>query len=257
MKRKYFYLTAIIAVLSFAALGLMIKPFGHQASASTKVVVKMGDKEPTDALVAKMKQAEENLRGIEKTIDKIEQTKVITAEDNAALDNNGATLAETLNDAFQQASRSAQAAAESEGREGNVSDLEYFESFEQNHVSRTEAIVKRSESINKGIEDGTIILRDRPQDGVTMAKANYNDAANKTDNTTCETTSVTGAKILKPCIAPCIAQNWGACAACIIRNVPAGIQQYNQFRTCWDNCRGFWKWFCRAKCLATFVYWVY
>lgn len=255
MKRKYWYLTAIVAVLSFAAFGLTMKPFGYQASA--KVTNKTGDKPPSETLVAKMRKADENLRIIEKTLVKIEETKVITAEDNGALDDNGAVLAETLHEAFQEASKSAQKAAETEGRDGNVGDLEYFETFEQDHVRRTEEIVARSEKIQRGIEDGTIILKDRPEEGLNMAKANYNDKADKNAKSTCETTSVTGAKVLKPCIAPCIAQNWGACATCILRNVPAGIQQYNQFRNCWDNCRGFWKWFCRAKCLATFVYWIY
>lgn len=252
MKRKYFYLTAVIAVLSFAALGLMINPFSNQAAA--KVAAKTNDKPPSDTLVAKMRQAEENLRGIENVLAKIEESRVITAEINETLDKNGLDLGDTLNDAFQEASKSAQQAAETEGREGNVGDLVYFESFEQDHVRRTEQIVARSEKIQRGIEDGTIILKDRQEPGVMMAKANY--TVEKSDNA-CETTSANGSKVLKPCIAPCIAQNWAACATCILRNVPAGIQHYNQFRNCWNNCGGFWKWFCRAKCLATFVYWIY
>jgi lipopolysaccharide export LptBFGC system permease protein LptF len=252
MKRKYFYLTAIIAVLSFAALGLMINPFSQQASA--KVAKKTNDKPPSDTLVAKMRKAEENLRGIESSLAKIEESKVITAEDNEALDKNGFGLGETLNEAFQEASKSAQQAAETEGREGNVNDLVYFESFEQDHVRRTEQIVVKSEKIQRGIEDGSITLKDRQESGLMMAKANY--TSDKNDNS-CETSSVNGSKVLKPCVAPCIAQNWAACASCILRNVPAGIQQYNQFANCWNNCRGFWKWFCRAKCLANFVYWIY
>lgn len=252
MKRKYFYLTAVIAVLSFAALGLMVNPFSNQAAA--KVATKTNDKPPSDTLVAKMRKAEENLRGIETILNKIEESRVITAEINEALDKNGLDLGDTLNEAFQEASKSAQQAAETEGREGNVGDLVYFESFEQDHVRRTEQIVARSEKIQRGIEDGSIILKDRQEPGVMMAKANY--TGDKNDNS-CETTSTNGSKVLKPCIAPCIAQNWVACATCILRNVPAGIQHYNQFRNCWNNCGGFWKWFCRAKCLATFVYWIY
>lgn len=252
MKKRYFYLTAVIAVLSFTAFGLMIKPFGYQASA--KVSNNTGDKPPSETLVAKMKKAEENLRGIEQTLDKIEESRVITAEDNDALDRNGSDLGETLHDAFQESSRSAQRAAETEGKEGNVNDLAYFESFESDHVRRTETIYTRSEKILRGIEDGSIILKDRQPDGVNMAKAGY---AKDQSEAACEPNPATGSKVLKACLAPCLAQNWAACATCIIRNVPAGIQQYNQFRNCWDNCRGFWKWFCRAKCLATFVYWIY
>ncbi len=254
MKKRYFYLTAIIAILGIAALGLMVKPFNYKTSA--KVANKSSDKPPSDTMVAKMGKADETLRGLEKTLDKIEQTRVITAEDNLALDSSGLGLADTLYDAFQEASKSAQKAAESEGREGNVGDLEYFESFEQDHVSRTEAIVERTNKIENGIEDGTIILKDRPEEGLTMMKAGYN-SADKSDKTFCETTSASGSKVLKPCIAPCLAQNWSACASCILRNVPAGIQHYNQFRDCWNGCHGFWKWFCRAKCLGTFVYWIY
>ncbi len=254
MKKRYFYLTAIIAVLGFAVLGLVFQPVSQRAAA--KATVNFGDREPSDNIKEKMNSAEEKLRGLEKSLDKIEADRVITAEDNDALDKNGLALGDTLYEAFQAASMSAQKAADSEGREGNVADLEYFESFEADHVKRTETIVERSEKIQRGIEDGTIILKDRQEPGVMMAKANYN-AKNEKPESACETMPANGSKVLKPCIAPCIAQNWSACATCIIRNVPAGIQHYNQFRDCWNGCHGFWKWFCRARCLAVFVYWIY
>lgn len=268
MKTKYFLPIAIFAVICFTAFGLTFNTATLQAAPqiSENAPLPAPVMPPSDSLKAKMEKAEKHLAGLETTLEKIERTRVITPEDNEALDGNGLGLADTLHEAFQEASRSTLDAAESEGKNGNVDDLAYFESFEQNHTSRTEAIVARTERIQRGIEDGTIILKQGPATPAKMTNASYNretktslsPGLSETADYSCAVAgSKSGSKILKPCIAPCMAQNWVDCATCIIRNVPAGIAQYNQFRNCWNNCGGFWKWVCRAKCLGTFVYWIY
>ncbi|HLL99499.1 MAG TPA: hypothetical protein VK400_00455 [Pyrinomonadaceae bacterium] len=217
-----------------------------------------------------MEKAEAHLAALETTLAKIEESRVITPADNETLDNNGLALGDTLYAAFQEASQSTLAAAESEGKNGNAEDLPYFESFEQNHTSRTEDLVVRTDRIQKGIEDGTIILKQGPATPAKFTKAGYKSETktslsmspglSETADASCGIVaagSKSGSKVLKPCIAPCIAQNWVDCASCIIRSVPAGIQHYNDFRNCWNNCGGFWKWACRVKCLAVFAYWIY
>lgn len=259
MKTRYFLLVAIFALFSFAAIGLTANMSTLKAAPK-----EMPAAPPSDSLRAKMEKAELHLSTLEKTLAKIQETRVITTDENAALDNNGLALADTLFDAFNEASQSTLKAAETEGREGNIQDLSFFESFEQNHVSRTEAIMAKSEQIQRGIDDGTIILKDSPQTATAqMTKVAYEKKAENNVNlapgiSECPTVgSKSGAKILKPCIAPCLAQKWAECATCIIRSVPAGVNYYNQFANCWNGCGGFWKWFCRAKCLAVFVYWIY
>jgi hypothetical protein len=266
MKTKYFLPIAIFAVICFTAFGLTFNTATLQAAPQVSKTETAPVMPPSDSMKAKMEKAEKHLLGLEATLEKIERNRVIIPEDNEALDLNGLGLADTLNEAFQEASRSALDAAESEGKAGNVEDLVFFESFEQNHTSRTEAIVARTERIQKGIEDGTIILKQAPATPAKITNASFNretktsfaPGLSETANTSCGVLgSTSGSKILKPCIAPCIGERWAECASCIIRNVPAGIAQYNQFRNCWNNCGGFWKWFCRAKCLGTFVYWIY
>lgn len=262
MKTRYFLLVAIFAVFCFTVIGLTANM--STLKAAPREIPAAPAMPPSDSLRAKMEKAELHLSALEKTLARIQETRVITPDDNAALDNNGLALGDTLYEAFNEASQSTLKAAETEGREGNVEDLAFFESFEQNHVSRTEAIVARTEQIQKGINDGTIILKDAPQtSAANMTKVGY--ATPKAENANlapgiseCPTVgSKSGAKILKPCIAPCLAQKWADCASCIIRSVPAGVQYYNQFANCWNSCGGFWKWLCRAKCLAVFVYWIY
>lgn len=270
MKTKYFLPIAIFAVICFTAFGLNFNSNTLQAAPrisekENASLTASPVKPPSDSLRAKMEKAGVHLAALEATLDKIEQSRVITPEDNESLDTNGLAMGDTLHEAFQEASRSTLDAAESEGKNGNVEDLAYFESFEQNHTSRTEAIVVRTERIQKGIEDGTIVLKQAPPTPV-MIKAGFNRDTKpslspslfETADSSCLVAgSKSGSKILKPCVAPCLAQRWVDCATCILRNVPAGIEQYNQFRNCWNNCSGFWKGFCRAKCLATFVYWIY
>lgn len=275
MKTKYFLPIAIFAVICFTAFGFTFN------TATLKAAPQISEKEnaslppvdslrPSDSLRAKMEKAETHLSALETTLAKIQESRVITPEDNETLDNNGLALGDTLYAAFQEASQSTLAAAESEGKNGNAEDLPYFESFEQNHTSRTEAIVARTDGIQRGIEDGTIILKQGPATPAKFTNAGYKSETktslsvspglSETADSSCgiiAAGSKSGSKVLKPCIAPCIAQNWVECASCIIRNVPAGIQHYNQFRNCWNNCGGFWKWFCRAKCLGVFVYWIY
>lgn len=264
MKTRYFLLVALCAVFCFAVIGLTANMSTLQAAPKVEKENPSTPAPPSDSLRAKMEKAEVHLSTLEKTLARVQETRVITSDDNAALDNSGLALADTLYEAFNEASQSTLKAAETEGREGNVEDLAFFESFEQNHVSRTEAIFARTEQIQKGIEDGTIILKDSPQAAAAkMTKVAYEKKAENNVNlapgiSECPTVGEkSGAKILKPCIAPCLAQRWADCASCIIRSVPAGINYYNQFANCWNSCGGFWKWFCRAKCLAVFVYWIY
>lgn len=59
-----------------------------------------------------------------------------------------------------------------------------------------------------------------------------------------------------PCIAPCAAQNWAACAACIVAAGPAAIQAWNTFAGRWNGCGKCWKpwtWWCKAKALTALI----
>jgi hypothetical protein len=282
MKTKYFLPVAIFAVICLTALGLGLAFNTARLQAAPQASKTENNSSPaaatalppSDTLRQKMEKAEVHLSALEATLTRIEETRVITPEDNNALDSNGLALGDTLYAAFDEASQSTLDAAESEGRSGNAQDLPYFESFEENHVSRTEAIAARTEQIQRGIDSGEIILKQSPTtlapSEAKMTKVGYNKSEIKpslspaglaeTADFTCGVAgSKTGSssKVLKPCIAPCIAQNWAECASCIIRSVPAGINYYNQFRNCWNNCGGFWKWACRVKCVAVFVYWIY
>jgi hypothetical protein len=209
MKTKYFLPIAIFAVICFTALGLTFNTATLQAasqvSKTENASLRAPVMPPSDSMKAKMEKAEKHLLGIEATLEKIERNRVIIPEDNEALDLNGLGLADTLNEAFQESSRSALDAAESEGKTGNVEDLVFFESFEENHTSRTEAIVARTERIQKGIEDGTIILKQAPASSAKITNASFNretktsfaPGLSETANTSCGVLgSTSGSKIL-------------------------------------------------------------
>ena len=255
MKNKRFLVLSMLTVLGLSAICLIFKPtilFAQsesKAAAPTTVTLK-----PSAGLSEKMASADEQFTVLERTLDKIQQERVVTAEDNALLDESGMAIADTLKDAFLEASRSTLDAAESKGLKGNADDLAYFESFETSHVRRADRITVLSLEIESGIRGGSITDNSKQTVGANVATVNY---VKEDKSKECTVESSSSAKVLRPCIAPCIAKNWAACAQCILQNVPAGIQHYNNFANCWNGCSGFWKWACRAVCLGKFIYWIY
>lgn len=65
------------------------------------------------------------------------------------------------------------------------------------------------------------------------------------------------AAIALPCVALCFAQQWVACANCVINAGPAAVRAYNNFVRCWNELPGkpWWmpRWLFRAGCLAVLV----
>jgi hypothetical protein len=256
MKNKRFLVLSMLTVLGLSAICLIFKPTILFAQSESKAAAPVATLRPSAGVVEKMASADEQFTVLERTLDKIQQGRTVTAEDNAVLDEAGMAIADTLKDAFLEASRSTLDAAESKGLRGNADDLPYFESFETSHVARADRIATRSLEIESGIRNGSILDNSKQTAGPNVATVNY-VKEDKSKDCAVETSNSTSAKVLKPCIAPCIAKNWAACAQCILSKVPEGIQYYNNFVNCWNGCSGFWKWACRAVCLGKFVYWIY
>ena len=66
------------------------------------------------------------------------------------------------------------------------------------------------------------------------------------------------AACLAPCVGPCLAQNWGACAACCVVAGPNAIQAWNEFVGCWNGscaCKWYKPWCCARKawCLSVLI----
>lgn len=64
--------------------------------------------------------------------------------------------------------------------------------------------------------------------------------------------------IAAPCVLPCGARNWSACASCVSNSNSLAIAAYNTFKSCSSNC-GTCAWYrpwgclCKTSCLAVFV----
>jgi hypothetical protein len=258
MKNKRFLVLSMLTVLGLSAICLIFKPtiLFAQSDETKGVAPVIVSLKPSAIVSEKMASADEQFSIVERTLDRIQQGRTVTAEDNSVLDEAGMAIADTLKDAFLEASRSTLDAAESKGLRGNADDLAYFESFETAHIKRADKIAARSLEIESGIRNGSILDNSKPTAGTTVAMVNY-VKEDKSNECTVDTSSSASAKVLKPCIAPCVGKKWVECAQCILKNVPQGIQYYNNFVNCWNGCSGFWKWACRAVCLAKFVYWIY
>lgn len=64
------------------------------------------------------------------------------------------------------------------------------------------------------------------------------------------------AAIALPCVAPCAAKNWGACAACVVNAGAQAVEAYNSFVRCWNgNGKPWWvpRWLWRTGCVAALV----
>jgi hypothetical protein len=258
MKNKRFLVLSMLTILGLSAMCLIFKPTTLFAQSDTKAVVTPTPAttplKPSTAISEKMASVNDKFTVLERTLERIQQGRVVTAEDSALLDSTGMAVADTLKDAFLAASRSTLDAAETKGVRGNADDLPYFETFETAHIQRADRIATVSLEIESGIRNGYIIDNSKVTIGTEIATVSYVKEDKSKD---CAVETSNSAKVLKPCIAPCIAKNWVACAQCILQNVPAGIQHYNDFVNCWNGCSGFWKWACRAVCLGKFVYWIY
>lgn len=64
------------------------------------------------------------------------------------------------------------------------------------------------------------------------------------------------AAIALPCVAPCAAKNWAACAACVVNAGGQAVEAYNSFVSCWNGSGKPWwtpRWLWRTWCVTKLV----
>lgn len=239
---------------------------------------------PSQTLKSRLDKADEYFAVLENLLTKIETSKNVEEADLDTFDRAAMELAKTLKTAFDEVSASAQLASRTQGKEGNVTDLEYFEDQAERHIKKANLIAKKTEEINNAVERKRIIcvpceLRDRRVTSENIfsdktpsifVNANFSTAEN---SSACEGTagsesnnlfSAIGSRSKSAavaCVSPCSSLNWGVCKSCLANAVSTGVGKFNQFMSSWNGCaskkREWQRKACRAAALASFVYWIY
>ena len=232
---------------------------------------------PSQSLKNKLDKADELFAKLEEMMTKIETSKTIEKANLETFDKLGMEIANTLKATFDEVSANAQLAAKTQGKEGNATDLEYFENQAERHIKKANSLSVQAERIEQGIVEGKIIGRDccvtRPRSSLEIPNILTNASFSKTENSNCNANfetesenifleSIKSSKsVAVPCVSFCSAQLWVPCAACVARAVITGTSKYNEFMNCWNGCgskKTDWgRRACRAACLAKFVFWIY
>lgn len=241
---------------------------------------------PSQTLKSRIDKADELFATLENLIAKIEKSKNVEEADLDTFDKTALEIGKTLKNAFDEVSASAQLASRTQGKEGNATDLEYFEDQAERHIKKANLIAKKTEEINNAVEGKIIIcipceLRDRrvrdsksenifsDKTSSIFVKASFSTA----ENSACESTSdfdsnnlfssygLRSKSVAVACVSFCSAQLWLPCAACVAKAAITGTSKYNEFMNGWNGCASRKKEWqrkaCRALVLAKFVYWIY
>src|SRR6185436_3919012 len=214
---------------------------------------------------AELSSAQAKLATAEAAVERIGSTRRATALDTAAIDKGMYEYAAGFKALFERATREAELAARTNGRQGNIDNLLLFEEVASAEEKRVQKLAARLQALSSSAERGEVQLhtssaasepdeRFLPLDPLVGAYDSF-VACFSGGWESWELIPRAEAAIAKPCVPPCAAKNWNACLQCIVNKVPAAIATWNQFKNYWDSASGnglqkAWK---RAQCLATFI----
>ncbi|HYX24229.1 MAG TPA: hypothetical protein VFC23_08770 [Thermoanaerobaculia bacterium] len=205
-------------------------------------------------------QNREHLNRAESAVAKIEREKRVTEEDSAAIDRELYAYATAIKSAYDRASQQAETAGKTKGKQGSVGHFITFEETAQADQKKVERIQKRLEAIDRKIQSKEIRLDERSSFRDPAAGSDVPAAAPSLYDTVVaclggdwSLVDSAEASLALPCVAPCSAQNWGACAACIVSKAPGAVSAWNSFQSCWNGAHKPFQALKRAGCVAVFL----
>jgi hypothetical protein len=199
---------------------------------------------------------------VESILSGLETGKEVTQKDSDLIDGELLAYATGIKTAYDQAQRQAETAGRSKGEQGNVDDFLLFERTAQAEQRKVEQIRKRLEALNTKIKSNQVRFVEQPQTGANLLEpvrdvvgtlTGFLDSISGCLAGDCDLVSSAEASLAIPCVPPCAAKNWGACATCIISNAPAAIQAWNNFQGCWNGAHKPFQAWKRAGCVAAFL----
>lgn len=153
--------SSVSAVLSSLLLSVdvFVPMFFAPASAQAQPVPLAPPLQVTST--SQLQNASLRLKSIETLFDKVERQKVVTLEDSETVSKSTFDYARAMKSALDDALKSAEIAAKTEGRQGSIVPLDTFEKAEKANESRLQKIDLRATSIENKIKRGNILI-DKP-----------------------------------------------------------------------------------------------
>lgn len=116
---------------------------------------------PLQVTQVQLRNASVRLKSIETLFDKVESQKLVTFEDSETVSKATSEYARAMKSALDNALKSAETLARTEGKQGSIDPLDTFEKAEKANEPRLQKIDRRATSIENRIKEGAILI-DKP-----------------------------------------------------------------------------------------------
>ena len=116
---------------------------------------------PVQVTEVQLRNASVRLKSLETLFDKVENQRVVTFEDSETVSKATFEYAQAMKSALDNALKSAEIAASTQGKQGSIVPLDTFEKAEKANEPRLQKIDQRATSIENRIKGGAILI-DRP-----------------------------------------------------------------------------------------------
>jgi hypothetical protein len=216
---------------------------------------------------AKLSEGAANVRTLQGVLNRVEKARYFKEQDAKELETAMSATAEALYTAFNEATKEAEQAGKSEGKEGSVGSLRAFEREANVQLAVSRQIESRLKAIQRRVENKSYKMdqslgqslnqTEREQIGGPRPRGPYTgrlvSSFGERSSGDLNFTSPSMPSLVAPCVSPCANKQWGACVACIASKAPSAIGAWNTFQSCWNGAKSPWKWLKQAACLVKFI----
>lgn len=161
-KLKFFVrsksLVSVILSSLLLSVNVFLPMFFAPASAQAQPVQRVPSLPVTQE---QLQNASVRLKSIETLFDKVESQKLVTLEGSETVSKATFEYAQAMKSALDNALKSAETAARTEGKQGSIAPLDTFEKAEKANEPRLQKIGQRATSIENRIKEGDILI-DKP-----------------------------------------------------------------------------------------------
>lgn len=207
--------------------------------------------QPTADFAKLLTDNEAQLEAIQAQLSTMQSRRRTTTRELTAIDSQLFRYAESMRKAFEKAAADAQAAANSQGKSGNTANLLRFETVAPEHQRKVTAIAERRLAVEQAIEDKRI---EHTSDLLGPGREYWRDMMYALQGPwSFELIPEAHGAVAAPCVPSCAAKNWTLCGLCVAQGIPAAVDAWNSFRSCWNNAKKPYQAAKRAYCVAVFI----